>query len=140
MKRYIIHPDEKKAMYEVLSNSLATDDNILFAYVHGSFVSDEHFNDIDVAVYVKNVPALTVEYELNLELQLMKCLGKYIVDVKVLNQAPLSFQYNVIRRGKLLFAIDDDERSEFQEKTVLLYLDFLPYRKRYLQEVCGDII
>jgi hypothetical protein len=140
MKRYTIRSDEKKHIYEVLINSLAKDENILFAYIHGSFVSDVYFNDIDVAVYVKHVPLSMVEYELTLELQLMKCVGKYIIDVRILNQVPLSFQYNVIRQGELLFAIHDDARSEFQEKTVMFYLDFLPYRKRYLQEVCGDII
>jgi len=37
----------------------------------------------------------------------MKALGKYIVDVRILNGAPLSFKYNVIKDGMMLLSKDD---------------------------------
>ena len=67
----------------------------------------------------------------------MKALGKYIVDVRILNGAPLSFKYNLIKDGIVLLSKDDDKRVDFEEKTIVLYLDFLPYRKLYLRETLG---
>ena len=42
----------------------------------------------------------------------MKALGKYIVDVRILNGAPLSFKYNVIKDGMMLLS-KDDKRGRF---------------------------
>ena len=83
------------------------------------------------------MPASVLEYELQMETDLMKALKKYIVDVRVLNGAPLSFKYNVIKDGIVLLSKDDDKRADFEEKTIILYLDFLPYRKSYLKETLG---
>ena len=127
----------KKAVKEAIREVLKNHEEILFAYLHGSFVKKDAFRDIDVAIYLERMPASVLEYELQMETDLMKALRKYIIDVRVLNGAPLSFKYNVIKDGIVLLSKDDDKRADFEEKTIVLYLDFLPYRKLYLRETLG---
>lgn len=127
----------KKAVKEAIRAMFKKHEEILFAYLHGSFVKKDAFRDIDVAIYLERMPASVLEYELQMETDLMKALRKYIVDVRVLNGAPLSFKYNVIKDGIVLLSKDDDKRADFEEKTIVLYLDFLPYRKLYLRETLG---
>ncbi len=55
----------------------------------------------------------------------------------MLNNAPLSFRYNVIKYGKHLAVINDDARSDFEENVFSQYFDFVPYRKLYLKEALG---
>ena len=127
----------KKAVKEAIREVLKNHEEILFAYLHGSFVKKDAFHDIDVAIYLERMPASVLEYELQMETDLMEALRKYIIDVRVLNGAPLSFKYNVIKDGIVLLSKDDDKRADFEEKTIVLYLDFLPYRKLYLRETLG---
>ncbi|MCD6210636.1 MAG: nucleotidyltransferase domain-containing protein, partial [Methanophagales archaeon] len=84
----------KKAIEETIREVLKKHKEILFAYLHGSFVKKNTFHDIDVAVYLEKMPVSVLEYELEMETELMKALRKYTIDVRVLNGAPLSFKYN----------------------------------------------
>ncbi|MEO1785353.1 nucleotidyltransferase domain-containing protein [Thermodesulfobium sp. 4217-1] len=127
----------KVAIEESIRNLLLKREDISFAYLHGSFVKEDYFHDIDIAVYLEKVPDSILEYELQLEAELALSIGKYIFDVRVLNSAPLSFKYNVIKNGVILLAKDDDKRCDFQETTITNYCDFLPYRKAYMKENIG---
>ncbi|MCX5847378.1 MAG: nucleotidyltransferase domain-containing protein [Deltaproteobacteria bacterium] len=111
--------------------------DLVFAYVHGSFITDEKFRDIDVAVYLKAAPLSPLQMELDLETELANVINNYPVDVRILNDAPLSFRYNIIKHGKPLVVFDDDARSDFEESTFSHYFDFAPYRKLYLKEALG---
>lgn len=110
---------------------------VSFAYLHGSFAKNGGFRDIDVAVYLKDVPASPLEYEIALETEIMQTLAGYPVDVRVLNNAPLSFRYHVIKEGLPLIVRNDDARSDFQEATLAQYFDFAPFRALYLKEALG---
>jgi len=129
--------NNKKAIEKNLKKALRKHDEISFAYLHGSFVKEDGFRDIDVAVYLKELPPSVLEYELQMEIALMEVVDKYIVDVRVLNKSPLSFRYNVIKSGILLVVRNDDERADFQEATLAGYFDFAPYRNIYLKETLG---
>jgi predicted nucleotidyltransferase len=129
--------EEKQAAITAVRSSLEAHADISFAYLHGSFAAGSGFRDIDIAVYLKHSPASPLDRELRLEAELMKAVGGYPVDVRVLNGAPLSFRYNVIKGGLLLFARDDDERADFVEHTLSAYFDFAPYRMLYLKETLG---
>jgi predicted nucleotidyltransferase len=124
----------KRLIISEIIKALKSHKEISFAYLHGSFAKGNNFNDIDIALYLKNLPSSLLDYELKMETELSAVTGGYIVDVRILNVSPLSFRYNVIKDGLILFAEDDDERSNFQEITVSMYFDFEPYRKLYLKE------
>lgn len=126
---------EKDALIKNLSDLLSREDQILFAYLHGSFVTDELFNDLDIAIYCKEMPAVEMlDYELRLEEKLERHL-KIPVDLKSLNNAPVSFCYMVLKKGINIVVSDDKRRVGFEMRTYRKYFDFQPYRRRYLQEV-----
>jgi hypothetical protein len=135
-KYFTITGQEKEDIYRRIEHILEKYSNLKFAYVHGSFVSQEKFRDIDVAIYLKSVPAEILPMELDLEERLYNIV-QYPIDVRILNGAPLSFRYNVIKYGKRIAVTDDDARCDFEEATVSNYFDFAPYRKKYLQEALG---
>lgn len=71
------------------------------------------------------------------ELELEEILGrkiKYPVDVRVLNNSPLSFRFNVIRYGEILFSKNEDVRSDFEALTISEYHDFAYFRRVYMKE------
>ena len=127
----------KKVIEEAIREVLRKHEEISFAYLHGSFIKGDAFHDIDVAVYLERMPASVLEYELQMETELIMAVGRHIIDVRVLNTAPLSFKYNVIKDGIVLLVKNDDKRADFQETTIAAYLDFLPYRNIYLEESLG---
>lgn len=119
---------------ERLGGYLKKRPNLLFAYVYGSFVMADKFRDIDIAVYLKDDPSPPLHAELEFETELANIIKNYLVDVRIINNAPLSFRYNVIKSGKPIVVIDDDARTEFEEPTLNHYFDFSPFRKMYLKE------
>lgn len=128
---------EKSSVVTAVKKTLERHAEISFAYVHGSFAKDSGFRDIDVAVYLSDPPESALQYELALETECMAAVGKYPVDVRVLNNAPLSFRYHVIKDGITLLARNDDDRTAFQEATLAHYFDFAPFRALYLKETLG---
>lgn len=137
-KRYSISNERKNYIISLLTDNLRACAELDFTYIHGSFLSEEDFGDIDIAVYLKKGANPTsdsvTKFEIDLEIKLEKLTG-YPVDVRVINNSPLSFRYNVLKSGKLLFAVNEDIQTDFAERTITAYIDFVPYRKRYLKEV-----
>jgi uncharacterized protein len=127
----------KDSILGALLHALEKHPEVVFGYLHGSFGRGEAFNDIDIAVYVSDVPAAPLDYELELETELQTAAADHPVDVRLLNAAPLSFRYQVIKEGTLLIARDDERRSGFHEATLADYFEFAPYRARYLKETLG---
>ena len=128
---------DKKSIEETIRRVLKKHGEILFAYLHGSFVAEDTFQDIDIAVYLEGDPGSVLEYELKMETELMQATDGWIIDVRVLNTSPLSFRYNVIKNGLIVAVRDDDKRTDFEEASIVAYLDFLPYRNMYLEEIFG---
>lgn len=128
--------DDREIVAVGLKEYLSRLPNVLFAYLHGSFVASEKFRDIDVALFLGKAPFSSLDFELDLEAKLSGSLP-YPVDIRVLNNAPLSFRYNVIRYGKPLIVFDDNARCEFEEAAFRDYFDFAPFRKMYLKETLG---
>ena len=126
---------DKATITEAIVGKLQEYPEILFAYLHGSFLTNEFFNDIDLALYLSKIPDSLLEYELKMEVILRNTVLGAPVDVRLLNGAPLSFQYNVVKEGIPIVVNDDSERTEFQERTIKHYFDFALFRKRYLEEV-----
>ena len=136
-KYYSVPGEERTHLESAAKAFLAAKDGILFAYIHGSFVTGERFRDVDLAVYFANPRGRRIEEELSLESELSRVMKNLPVDLRILNDAPLSFRYNVIRYGHPVFVRDSDARFEFEESTLRDYFDFAPYREMYLRETLG---
>jgi predicted nucleotidyltransferase len=126
---------QKNAVVKELAEILSRETKIDFAYLHGSFLESGGFNDIDIAVYLKDgIPqtADPADYEIRLSLKVGKTV-KIPVDIKILNNAPLGFRYQA-SKGKVLFSRNGSDRDEFLCRTWLEYFDFMPFAELYLKE------
>ncbi len=136
-KRYKIGETEFNQIISQLKSSLAANKNVVFALVYSTFLEKSDFGDIDIAVYADDRKEDYFDIEFSIEEEI-KCGIPYPVDVKILNNAPLSFCYNVIKNGVVIVNKDDSLRDEFTRMVLRNYLDFLPFRQRYLEEVLMD--
>jgi len=127
---------EKNEIINKIKNALLKEEKIIFAYIYGSILEGEIFNDIDIAVYLneKFVEEIDIiDFEISLGLKIGKIVNSNI-DIKILNSAPISFKYQV-SCGILLFSHDELKRENFLCQTWSEYFDFLPVAKLYLKEV-----
>ncbi len=115
---------EKEKVKEIISNILKRKDEILFSYLLGSLL-ENGFRDIDTAVYLKDVERF-LKYELSLEREIEDAIN-FPVDVRIFNHAPLSFRFNVIKNGLLLFSKDENIMCDFESLSIVEYhdLDYL---------------
>lgn len=119
-----------------LRETLEARAEIIFAYLHGSFAEGLPFHDVDVAVYLDPPVAMTTDifdYEMSLSVKLTRTF-RFLVDVHVLNGAPLGFQHSVLQ-GEVLLVRDEDKLTDFIERVSLEYMDFAYLGRRYLLEV-----
>jgi hypothetical protein len=133
---------EREAILHTLQQALEAQPKVMFAYVHGSFLEDRPFHDIDLAVYVDSADEKEMNlFALGLASSLERSLARASeraavhlpVDVRVLNRAPLGFWYHAFR-GKLLLSRDDTVRTQWVERVVARYLDIKPVLQRTLKE------
>lgn len=143
--------EERERLFSILRESLAAREDILFAYVYGSFGAGNPFHDIDVGVYLtgeceREDVWVDIELARNLELAVWRarvtCQSgsnkdvrrpRIPLDVRVLNKAPVVFSYHVLQ-GHLLFSRGEDVRVSWAVQTVSRYLDMKPLRHAALKE------
>jgi len=121
MKYLHLETKEREKILKKIKTILEKDENIILAFVHGSFLSNAPFRDIDVAVLLRDEEK-AFEYVIYKNVKLEKEIGLPI-DTQVLNNAPVTFKHSVITRGKLLFTRNKKELHKFIEKTLKEYWD-----------------
>lgn len=114
---------QREEIKHQITEILEKREDVLFAYIYGSFQNDASFRDIDIAVFVEpKVIALqnSIEYELSLS---AKLVFSFPIDLRVLNNTPRAFQNNVARTGTLLFVKDRKLHEVFLEESSLYMLE-----------------
>ncbi len=135
MERKTLPKVKKNLIIEQIQNILRNKEYIIFAYLFGSFVSEEAFNDIDIGIFTNNMGKETVlSVELELEGELEEVLG-IPVDIRVINYAPLPFRYNVLKERGILIDRNTDLRSDFETMTYKEYFDYKHLRNEYLKGI-----
>ena len=127
--------DEKERLAAVIAESLSKKAEIVFSYLHGSFVTDEPFRDIDVAIYVWRGESFELESDLSHELSMIT--GQE-VEVKIINRAPVAFQMAPLQHGKLLFSKDEDLRADFLETVGKNYREYAHFRNIFMEAVGAE--
>jgi predicted nucleotidyltransferase len=139
--RHGVDTAQKQELRALLRERLAARPEVRFAYVHGSFLERETLGDVDVAVSVEPGSLLGADvtsYELTLEGVLG--LGLRVpIEVRVLEDAPVSFQY-AVTRGDTLFVRDAEAWAVSRERTWTAYLDFAPLREEALRDLAGRVL
>lgn len=114
--RYRLTPREKARVTAALRDLLAFREEVLFAYLHGSFLSGNRFRDIDVAIYLDHghwTRRASLQYQANLARELSRALH-LPVDVTVLNVAPLGLRHDAVS-GRVLLCREDGTRTHFAD-------------------------
>jgi len=102
-------------------------DYVSAAYVFGSYTRNDDFNDIDVALLISKElnPYTSFKFEMIVARELERQIKpRFEFDVKILNHAPIEFQYEVLKKGKSVFLRDRTENVEYESETISNYLDF----------------
>jgi uncharacterized protein len=132
---YTVSADQRIRIRESLATILRRDERISFAYLYGSFTDDtSRFHDIDLGIFFtgNNLPQMS-ENALTLAADLTPIVT-FPVDVRVLNNAPVSFLYHVFQ-GDMLCENDEDLRCRVMEHTIRHYLDIQPILRQAMKEV-----
>jgi uncharacterized protein len=120
-----------------ISGILSRHKEIRFAYLYGSFLRGEIYQDIDVAIIVDEDFDRELLYPEGLALEIEKDIrSKYNiekpVDLHVLNDSRnATYLESVIGADHLLFARDELERARFETRVLRDYLDMKPIHERY---------
>lgn len=100
--------------------------NIDAAYIFGSFLERDEFNDIDLALLLSegldSYKSLKSSFRVAGELERQINPG-FEFDVKILNFSPTDFQFEVIKKGKVIFSRDKSRRVDYEFEVISTYLD-----------------
>ena len=90
-------------------------------------------SDIDIAVLFTDEVEKKGYPDLQLELAgiIEDTIKTEEFDLIVLNYAPLSFAYNILKDGKLVFVKNRAQLIGFRERVIKYHLDFQFYRKEF---------
>ncbi|HII67643.1 MAG TPA: nucleotidyltransferase domain-containing protein, partial [Thermococcaceae archaeon] len=68
MRIYNLPSEDREKIKKRITDFLINRKEVLFAYIHGSFIENRPFRDIDVAIYVDGDHDLAYELEMEEEL------------------------------------------------------------------------
>ncbi len=126
---------EKEHLIKRIAGVLQSREDILFAYIFGSFSSGQSFNDIDIGVFI---PYGKMQSPLELELEIERELDDALripADVRIINNSPLSFSYNVLKSGTVIVDNNSSLRADFEGLICKKYFDYKHIRDEYLREI-----
>ena len=115
---YTLSKKERRKIIKKIKRQLSQRKEIIFAFLYGSFLEDPCFRDIDIGIYLdekKIKRANFFKYQLQLASEI-KIPSQYLLDIRILNEAPNSFLASVFSRGYLLFSRDDNFLTNLIEK------------------------
>ncbi|MCS7279268.1 MAG: nucleotidyltransferase domain-containing protein [Thermodesulfobacteriaceae bacterium] len=110
----------------VLAEALEKQEDIVFAYLFGSFAKEKTHSqsDLDIAVYLKG------DFKKDFKERKLELIGLILeitranqIDLLILNETSPLVIHSVLKTGKLLFSKDEEERIGFIVKNLNEYLD-----------------
>jgi predicted nucleotidyltransferase len=119
---------EKEKIIEHLTHALNQEENIVFAYVFGSFLTESFFRDIDVGMYLKDLQEnpyvfcsdMKAKLSLSLKQEGLEVKADQL-DIQILNDAPFTFLKRIFTEGVLLVDHDPDLRTDVVEHVSFKY-------------------
>lgn len=101
-------------------------ENIIFAYIFGSYVKDKirKDSDVDIAIYLND--NMSTDTYLGIKMDLSESL-KREVDLVILNDATPLLKYEIYKNNILLFTRNKTIESRYKVKTLFEYSDMKKY-------------
>jgi hypothetical protein len=127
----------KEQIEKEISEVLLRHQEIRLAYLYGSFVSNEHFNDIDIGIILDErfqpdllyPEGLAREIKINLQNKFRFLKN---IDLRVLNSVKnVRFLNSMLKSAHLLVSRDNFERAGFEARVIDEYLDMKRFYEKY---------
>jgi len=127
---------DRRDVEDRLKALLEEREEVAFALLFGSILEEGSFGDVDLAVYISTSlePLEELKYKLHFEVEGERALGVPL-DVKILNTAPYTFAFRVLKEGKPLLIREEEVYINFIERTSLRYMDEGYLWKKSLEEL-----
>jgi len=124
------HIPDKEALRRRLGDFFHSCKEVCAAYLYGSLATREMGHDLDVGIFTRG-EVDPLRLGTLLEKHLFEAGIRVPVDLRVLNEAPIWVQYEVIKEGICIYRGSSDETAELEARIILDYLDFQPVLESY---------
>ena len=101
-------------------------DQVQLAYLYGSFLRNDSYQDIDIALLLSGTvePYALFKQQMQIAGEIEDLLSPHVpCDVRVLNGAPVEFQYEVIRTGRIVLCRNEEQKIDYETDIMRRYLD-----------------
>jgi len=125
-------------MEKKVADFLSKHERVKLAYLFGSVAEGKEgkLSDIDLAVFLDE--SLSKKERFDIQLKLMSEMSSILktdkVDLIVMNDAPLSLNYEIIKANHPLLVRDKGKKIDFEHGILSRYLDRRYYEKRWAAE------
>jgi predicted nucleotidyltransferase len=123
------HTINKKNIITKIRHYLSDREQLVFAYIYGSFVQRDRYRDIDIAAYFETEPSLLALGCYQVEVEKV-CQLK--VDFTILNDLPAkkpALAHEIVNRGKLIVNKTPSVQVDYKRDAMLSYFDTHRFRK-----------
>ncbi|NHB69830.1 nucleotidyltransferase domain-containing protein [Bacteroidales bacterium M08MB] len=106
-----------------ITNVLKNQEDIVFVYLFGSFVSKEKYQDIDIAIYTSNDHSLLFLGEIQTELEM--AVGRKIDIIhlnNIISQNP-ALAHEIVSKGLIVVDKEPLTQKNFKEKALISHFD-----------------
>jgi predicted nucleotidyltransferase len=122
---------------------LSKQEHVKLAYLFGSVAAGKEgkLSDVDLAVFLDESLSKKERFNLQLKLigELTSILKKDRIDLVIMNDAPLSLNYEIIKANHPLLVRDEGEKIDFEHGILSRYLDRRYYEKRWAAEFLKNV-
>ncbi len=110
--------------------------DVLAAYLFGSQVdgTDDQFSDVDIGI-VSVAARMDADSIISLQDQLQQLVDDKQLDLVLLRTAAVEVAYDVIRTGQVIYCLDDDARTDFEDICLRDYLDYIPFLRKFYRDM-----
>jgi predicted nucleotidyltransferase len=122
---YTIRPEQREALFSQLPIELSQELGIRFAYLYGSVLESDRVHDVDIGLFLDDTVVAQQAQIVEMLSAKLTAAVRLPVDIRVINDAPLSFLYHVLR-GRLLLCRDEGFLTDMLEDVARRYLDLAP--------------
>jgi predicted nucleotidyltransferase len=136
-------PYDVRARLPRIAQHFRDDPRVVAVYLFGSFARGDEgpLSDVDIAVLLDPGTPRADRWPLTLDylVEINRLLGTDEISFVLLNDAPLTMRYEIIRTATILLDRQPDTRLAFEVQTQDLYLDFKPVLDAYDDELLRQL-
>ncbi|OGF58771.1 MAG: hypothetical protein A2Y62_09710 [Candidatus Fischerbacteria bacterium RBG_13_37_8] len=122
----------KARIIQIIKEELQKDQVICFAYLFGSFLKEEMYEDIDIGIYLSstenNIFVITSElkHRISEKLQQINVIcNADDIDITILNAVAFNFLTRVFKEGLLIIDREPDFRTNLMEANAIKFRECL---------------